>query len=108
MVFGRGSNHGWTSNVDHFQQRIIAQGWHRCSGVSKRVEVAGNHANGCVAESSQFCRISRLVKASEKGSVNGRVERFHAPIEDFWVLRHVRDEGDLQACFLQRSSGATR
>ena len=74
VVLGRGSNHGWAPDVNHFQQRIIAQGRHRCSGITKRVEVASHHANGGVAKSGQFRRIGRLVKSSEKGTVNGRVE----------------------------------
>jgi len=43
------------------------------------------------------------VKSGKEGPVNGWVERFDSPVENFWVLGEVRYMEDVKSCFSQCS-----
>ena len=106
MVFRGSANHCWTANVNHFQQRRVVKRWVLLGSGCKGVEVASDHSDGGVAQPVQFRCVVLLVESGKEGPVNGWVERFDSPVENFWVFGEVRYMEDVKSCFSQCSCSA--
>ena len=88
VVFGRGTHHGWTADVDLVDNRFALSA--RGNGLHKRVKVHHNKFERLNAKLLQLRLVVLQAHVGKQPTVNLWVQRFYA------AIKRLRETGDLR------------
>ena len=93
MIFGGGTQHGWSANIDILYcvgKRAVRLG----NGLTKRVKVDDQQIDAIDLMFFESRHVFVAIAASEQSAMNFRMQRFNPTIEDFWGARVFGNLGD--------------
>ena len=106
MVFGRGTNHRWPSDIDFFN-RLLPGDIRPRNGVLKRVEVHHHQIDRLNSLRVQVTLMRGIITPGKDSPMHPRRQGFHATTKDFRRAGVVRNPDHRQTRFLENRGGAT-